>query len=146
MNAFDKIKKSWWVILSFIMFLNGFGFIYIGVKYSNRNWIMEGVMYELQWFIYLIYFSIFGGPQPGISHPSSLIILFALILLFVSVIRSVWVAVKLSDIYDNEEKYTIQATSLNSTKDVKNTKDSNSGIACCLCILIIFIIFVIIAL
>ena len=132
MNVFDKIKKSWWVILSIIMFLNGFGFIYIGVKYNNRNWILEGIMYELPWFLYFLFFSIFGNPMDTPLNPSYLIVAFAFIMLFVSVIRSIWVAVKLSDVYENEEKYTISSTSLNSSKDLKNTKDTNSGIACCL--------------
>lgn len=146
MNVFDKIKKSWWVILSFIMFLNGFGFIYIGVKYNNRNWLLEGVMYELPWFLYFVFFAIYGGSKAGISNPSSVIIAFAVILMFVSIIRSVWVAVKLADVYENEEKYTLQSTSLNSTKEIKNTNDAHNGIGCCLCILIIFIIFIFIAL
>ena len=146
MNIFDKIKKSWWVLLSLIIFLNGFGFIYIGVKYNNRNWLLEGVMYELPWFLYFVIFAIFGGPKVGFLNPSYLIIVFALILLFVSIIRSVWVAVKLSDVYENEEKYTIQSTSLNGTKELKNTNDTHSGIGCCLCVLIIFIIFMFIAL
>ena len=32
MNIIDKLIKSWWVILSFIPFVNGAGFIYIGSK------------------------------------------------------------------------------------------------------------------
>ena len=53
MNLTEKIKNSWWVILSFIIFLNGLGFMYIGFKHNNRNWILEGITYEFPWFFYL---------------------------------------------------------------------------------------------
>lgn len=138
MNTLEKIKKSWWVILSFIMMLNGFGFIYIGSKHNNKNWIIEGVIYELPWFLYFVMFGIYGRPL-GLNVPGMFLFL-GVLLLFVSIIRSVWVAVKLADVYDNEEKYTIQSTVL--TKPSQNKgKDSFSKLGCCLCILIIFLVF-----
>ena len=145
MDIFDKIKKSWWVILSFIMFLNGFGFIYIAVKYNNRNWLLEGVMYELPWFLYFIMFAMYGGPRYGILNPTLLILLLAMLLYFVSIIRSVWLAVKLWDVYENEEKYTISSTSLK--KDNNNESGSfNNNILCCVFLIVIFIIFAAVAL
>lgn len=146
MNIFEKIKKSWWVILSFIMFLNGFGFIYIAVKYNNKNWLMEGVMYEIPWFLYFIFFGLFGNPNASSINPSMLVLLLAVLLLFVSIIRSFWVAIKLSDVYENEEKYTISSTSLNNSHKSSEAKDFNSNLACCLCIFVIFLIFVVVIL
>lgn len=140
MNTLEKIKRSWWVLLSFIFFLNGFGFIYIGSKHSNRNWILEGIIYELPWFLYFIIYRIYGAPV-GMNTTGTFIFL-AVVLMFVSIIRSVWVAVKLGDVYDNEEKYTIQSTVL-TKQNVKKTNDSNSSIGCCLCIIVIFIVFMI---
>lgn len=144
MNTFEKIKKSWWVILSFIMFLNGFGFIYIGTKHNNKNWILEGIIYELPWFLYIIIVARYG--VINIPNPSALMVLLAVLLLFISIIRSVWVAVKLGDVYDNNEKYTIQTTVLDNHKTTQNDSNSKSKIGCCLCILVIFLIFVMIAL
>lgn len=143
MNTIEKIKRSWWVILSFIIFLNGFGFIYIGAKHNNRNWILEGVIYELPWFLYFVVYGLYGAPIG--FNVTGTFILIAIILLFISIIRSVWVAVKLADVYENEEKYTIQSTVL--TKQApKKDNDSNSTIGCCLCLILIFIVFMIIAL
>lgn len=144
MNVLEKIKKSWWVILSFIMFLNGFGFIYIGLRENNRNWLIEGIIYELPWFIYLIFFGIYDLPLFSIT-PTHLILLLAFILLFVSIIRSIWVAVKLADVYDNEEKYAIQVTELKSNPS-QDQDSPFASLGCCLCIIVIFILFVIIAL
>lgn len=143
MNTIEKIKRSWWVIISFIMFLNGFGFIYIGSKHNNKNWILEGIMYELPWFLYFVIYGIYGVPN-GFNVTATFIVL-SVILMFISIIRSIWVAVKLADVYENEEKYTIQTTVL--TKQTqKKEDDSKSTMGCCLCIIIIFIIFFIIAL
>ena len=146
MNIFEKIKKSWWVILSFIMFLNGFGFIYIAVKYNNKNWLLEGVMYELPWFLYFVFYALFGAPSVIPMNQSMLILLLAVLLLFVSIIRSVWVAIKLADVYENEEKYTISSTSLNNSKNSNENKDFNSNLACCLCALVIFFVFIVVIL
>ena len=138
MNLAEKIKNSWWVILSFIIFLNGLGFIYIGFKHNNRNWILEGITYEFPWFFYFIVFAAYG-----ISTPSTLIVTFAVILMLIGIIRSVWVAIKLADIYDNNEKYTIKQTNLNNSANRQDTgRDSHMG--CCFCLLCIFIIFAII--
>lgn len=144
MNVLGKIKRSWWVLLSFIMFINGFGFIYIAVKYNNKNWLLEGIIYELPWFLYLLYVAIFGVPLLKINPASGMAVI-AILLLFVSIIRSVWVAVKLADVYDNEEKYTIQTTQL-TKKTNKVTDSKKSTIGCCVCIIVLFIIFAIIAL
>lgn len=144
MNTVDKIKNSLWVIPSFIAYLNGLGFIYIGFKHNNRNWILEGVMYELPWCIYLIFFAKYGAVN-DMAHPSRLIITFASILLLVSIIRSIWVAVKLCDVYDNEEKYTIKPIILNNKSNVNGNNGSNSNTGCCLCIIAIFVIFAVIA-
>ena len=138
MNLAEKIKNSWWVILSFVMFLNGLGFMYIGFKHNNRNWVLEGITYELPWFFYFIIFAIYGQ-----SIPTSLIISFSLILMLISVIRSVWVAIKLAEVYGNNEKYTIRQTNLNHS--VKNQNGNGSHhVGCCFCMICIFIIFALI--
>lgn len=141
MSILEKIKRSWWVILSFIMFLNGFGFIYIGLKHNNKNWVLEGITYEIPWFFYFIVFATCGNPSIAVTA----IISFALILLLVSIIRSIWVAVKLADVYDNTQKYTIQQTALNSHKQVQTDDNNSSKMGCCLCIICLFILFAIIS-
>lgn len=135
MNLTEKIKISWWVILSFIMFLNGLGFLYIGFKHNNKNWILEGITYEVPWFFYFIIFASYG-----VSQPSTMILGFAFLLMLVSIIRSVWVAVKLADVYKNNEKYTIKKTNLKNTAGQQNNNGSAS-VGCCLCLILIFLIF-----
>ena len=146
MNIFEKIRRSWWVILSFIIFINGTGFLYIGSKHNNRNWIIEGIAYEIPWLLYFVYFGIFGQPTLNFLIPSSIILLLAIMLLFVSVVRSVWVAVKLADVYDNMEKYTVQSTVLDTRKKKEENENFKATLGCCLCIIVIFIMFVIVVL
>ena len=138
MNTLEKIKRSWWVILSFIIMINGFGFIYIGTKHNNKNWIIEGAIYELPWFLYFVMVARYGPPL-GLNIPGMFLFL-SMLLLFIGIIRSVWVAVKLADVYDNEEKYTIQSTVL-TKESQKKGKDSISKLGCCLCMFVIFIVF-----
>ena len=145
MNIIEKIKKSWWVILSFIFFLNGFGFVYIGFKHSNRNWLIEGIMYEIPWLFYFIFYGIFGTPiQPGLN-PTYVIVIIAVMLLFVSIIRSIWVAVKLVDVYENNEKYTIKSTELNNVNNVSDNVNFTGKMGCCICVIVIFLLFAIMA-
>ena len=138
MNIFDKIKSSWWVILSFIFFINGVGFIYIGFKHNNRNWVFEGIAYEIPWVFYFIYYGIYG-----LITPTELVVSFAMILMLISVIRSVWVAIKLIDVYENNEKYTIKQTNLNNSRQIHKNNADSSKMGCCFCLICIFIIFLI---
>jgi hypothetical protein len=140
MNTFDKIKKSWWVILSFIMFLNGLGFMYIGFKHNNRNWVIEGITYELPWFFYFIVFGIYGGTSPSMT-----LVGFAAVLMLISIIRSIWVAVKLLDVYGNNEKYVIKQTKLSHTVNNQNNQTNSSNFACCICIFCIFFVMALLA-
>lgn len=144
MSPLEKIKRSWWVILSLIMFLNGFGFIYIGTKHNNKNWILEGIIYELPWFLYFIVYAIYGLPLE--FNITATFVLLALVMLFISIIRSIWVAVKLADVYDNEEKYTIQSTVLTNESKPNKKDESKNNLGCCLCIIVIFILFMIVIL
>lgn len=141
MNLFDKIKTSWWVILSFVFFLNGVVFIYIGFKHNNRNWILEGITYEIPWVAYFIFFAAYKT-----AAPTQLVMALALILMLISVIRSIWVAIKLIDVYENNEKYTIKQTNLNNVRTNQNKDNNSSSLGCCLCLICIFILFLIVLL
>lgn len=46
-TIFQKITSSLWVLCSLIPFFNGLGFVYIGNKYANAKWFLEGILYEL---------------------------------------------------------------------------------------------------
>ena len=141
MNIADKIKNSWWVILSFIFFINGVGFVYIGFKHNNRNWVLEGAAYEIPWIFYFIYFGMYEmAPQ------TQLVMSFAFIMMLVSIIRSIWVAIKLIDVYENNEKYTINQSNINRKSVPQNNNDNSSHLGCCLCVICIFILFAIFAL
>ena len=133
MSLFKKIKNSWWVVFSFIMMINGVGFIYIGFRHENRNWIMEGVTYEVPWFFYFIFFAIHGLFAP----PTVAALAFAFLMMLVSVIRSIWVGIKLADVCEHYEKYTIKQTNLNK---IFNKSDNKSGLNCCAGLLSIFIV------
>jgi len=143
MNVIEKIKRSWWVILSFIMFINGFGFVYIGLKQNNKHWVMEGITYEIPWLIYFVYYIMFNVHAVGFQNPTGFILTFAGMLLLVSIVRSFWVAIKLADVYDNEEKYTVRPTVMNKQKVAKKNDGFSSWCSCCLCIFIIIVVFAI---
>ena len=137
MNVIEKLKRLWWIILSFIPFINGFGFIYIGFKNNNKNWVLEGIIYEIPWIFCIIYSqnqNIFEG-----------LFIIAIVVTFISIIRSIWVAIKLFDVYDNEDKYTIRQTVVNNTKVEKGNITQPQKMGCCLCVFLIFIVFAIMA-
>ena len=144
MDTFDKIKKSWWVLLPLTIAFPGFGFIYIGLKSSNRNWIIEGITYQLPFFFYFAASTIYPA-SIMITYYIWLILLAALIAL----IRSVMLALKLIEVYEMDErpKITIStnvASSPGSSAGNKKDKDFDWG-NCCGCIILIFIIFAIIS-
>lgn len=129
------------------MIFPGFGFIYIGLKSSNRNWILEGVTYELPFFFYLLAAMVF--PVDIIFRYYFLIIILAVL---IALLRSIMVAIKLFDVYDLDETPIVTKVSAsdNSSSRVSNTvskvKDKDSHLSeCCCCVIVIFIVFALIS-
>ena len=137
MNALEKIKRSWWVIFSVLIIFNGFGFIYIGAIHDNKNWILEGVIYEIPW--------VFGIIFGNFDSILDVYVAIAMILMLVSIVRSVWVAIKLGDVYDNEDKYAIQTTVLNNPNAAQDNSDFPTTLACASCLVLIFVAYAILA-
>ncbi len=142
MNTFEKIKKSWWVLFPLTFIFPGFGFIYIGLKASNKNWIIEGITYEIPWLFYFIACSMF---------PARIMVLYYIWLLllaaFIALVRSIMVALKLIEVYEKNDTPQISATTVSSGSTTNaNNKDNDSKWAnCCGCLILIFIIFAIIS-
>ena len=91
MNLSEKIVRSWWVIISLISFLNGFGFVYIGFRTKNLNWVLEGLIYEIPWIFMTAYVDtkIFGA-----------YVAVAILLQLISFVRSIWVDMKYLDMLE----------------------------------------------
>jgi len=85
MNTLEKLLRSWWVLISFISFINGFGFIYMGFITQNRVWVLEGLTYEIPWLFLVVY------QQPDIFGALSAV---ALLVQLIGIVRSIWVDMK----------------------------------------------------
>ena len=146
MNTFEKIKKSWWVLFPFTFLFPGVGFIYIGIKASNRNWIIEGITYQMPWVFYLIASAMFSS-KVMVEYYGWLLILAVLIAL----VRSIMVAIKLMGVYEKNDVKRISATTYSTPNSggstaTSNKKDNDSKWpACCACLILIFIIFAIVS-
>ena len=141
MNIFEKIKKSWWVLFPFTFLFPGFGFIYIGLKASNKNWIIEGITYQIPWLFYLIASAMFTS---GVMLPYYIWLL--ILAVFIALIRSIMVALKLMEVYEKNDVPQMSATTSGNSAASSNIKDNDSNWpACCACLVFIFIIFAIIS-
>ena len=88
-------------MVSFIPFLNGLGFAYIGAKEFNNKWIKEGLIYEVPWFLMFLFLYTEGAS----------VFFCALGFLFelVSIIRSIMVYLKNKDVLiDDDEESSIE--------------------------------------
>jgi len=78
-NDGNKLFNLYWMIFSFIPFINGFGIFLAGKKTSKRSWIFEGLLYEI----------------PVIMHflliPSALTFSLVFLSVIVSIVRSVMI-------------------------------------------------------
>ena len=83
-SAFSTLEKTFLILLSFIPIINGLTFIYMGSKESNRNWIIEGFVYELPWILMFLclYNDDLGTTLAG----------FALLFMFICILRTVYVS------------------------------------------------------
>ena len=123
MNTTDKIKKSWWVLFPFTFIFPGVGFIYIGMKFDNKKWILEGITYEVPWFFYLLSSSIYP------SHVMLVYYVWILLLAaFIALVRSIMVAIKLVDVYEMGE--TPKVASSSSTSSIAKAREDSKIGAC----------------
>lgn len=136
MDAFEKIKRSWWVIFPFTLFLPGLGFVYIGLKSDNKKWILEGITYELPTFFYILASAVYSFQV--MAHYYFVLIVLAALIAF---IRSIMVAFKLLDVYDKNDSPVIQ---VGTGGTINKDKDSDWPV-CCGCLIVIFIIFAVIS-
>ena len=83
-SAFSTLEKIFLIIVSFIPFLNGMTFVYMGSKESNKNWIIEGLVYELPWFLQFLfaYDESIGTALAG----------FGLLFMFICLLRTLYVS------------------------------------------------------
>ncbi|MBO5840108.1 MAG: hypothetical protein J6Q86_01605 [Methanobrevibacter sp.] len=83
-SAFSTLEKTFLILLSFILIINGLTFVYMGSKESNRNWIIEGFVYELPWILLFlfVYNDDLGTTLAG----------FALLFMFICILRTVYVS------------------------------------------------------
>lgn len=137
MDTIDKIKKSWWVIFPFTFIFPGVGFIYIGLKADNRNWILEGITYELPWFFYFLASAKFSSEVMAAYY-----VWIILLVMFIALVRSIMVAIKLLEVYEKEEPKP-KVYSATSTSSSSNSKENDGLKSCCVCIIFIFIVFAI---
>ena len=83
-SAFSTLEKTFLILLSLFPFLNGMTFVYMGSKESNRNWIIEGLVYELPWFLQFLF-----------AYNDDLATTFAgfgLLFMFICLLRTVYVS------------------------------------------------------
>lgn len=98
-STIDRIISSLWVALSFLPFMNGIGFLYVGSKTFRGSWFLEGIVYELPWIAMFLFMPlhqwamIFAAAGAGMIFS---IIAFA---------RSLIVNKEYQNILDNNEPY-----------------------------------------
>ncbi|MBE6486087.1 MAG: helix-hairpin-helix domain-containing protein [Methanosphaera stadtmanae] len=98
--SFWKIINLFWILLIFIPFFNGLGFIYAGWRVNETKWIDEGIFYMIP-FIFLSFTVI-----------NNIIIYSALLLLIIGIIRAFMIVQpflkKLEEKNSNVKDYSIQ--------------------------------------
>lgn len=98
--SFWKIINLFWILLIFIPFFNGLGFIYAGWRVNETKWIDEGIFYMIP-FIFLSFTII-----------NNIIIYSALLLLIIGIIRAFMIVQpflkKIEEKNSNVKDYSIQ--------------------------------------
>ena len=106
----EKPFTSLWIIFSFILFLNGFGFIYLFLKTKKKELLYEGLFYEVAWVLYMMLFSL-----PFIGNFA---LFLALLIHLISIIRSFMVH------FDLLREYKSKGESLSKRMNSKTQKST----------------------
>ena len=101
-SAFSTLEKTFLILLSFILIINGLTFVYMGSKESNRNWIIEGFVYELPWILLFlfVYNDDLGTTLAG----------FALLFMFICILRTVYVSFTYKKEIGSNSRESVRAT------------------------------------
>ena len=107
-SVFSKLVKSLWILAAFIPVLNGLGFAYIGAKEFKREWFIEGLIYELPWFLAFLFINA--------SAVMGFFIIVGLLGVLLSIIRTFYVYSKNKDILigDDPESQVVLEKSISS--------------------------------
>ena len=131
----SSVRKYLWAIPSFIPLINGVGFIHLGNKFNNTNWIIEGIIYEIPWI-----FAIFVANKDPMFK-------FAYVMYTIGILRTFWILAKYPDEYVEIKKLNDKLNNVKDNVTGKTSQDDSNGCSCCygmsILIVILFIIFVI---
>lgn len=123
-SILQKFTSSLWVILSFVMFLNGTGLIVIGLIKNNRSWIMEGIIYEIIVVITIV----------TINMTEDYFVVIYILSWLLSILRSIYICVKLlreenynkpNQFNQNNQNYNNYQQNHNNT--INNTQNYNDN-------------------
>lgn len=106
-KSLDKPLSMTYAICSFIPYLNGLSFIFLGNKVSKKSLMIEGIIYEIPWFLLILFMG------------NSIVASIAVVLTFVSQIRSVQI-----NFTDDKLSYTVNANEKINSKQAKGIKDA----------------------
>ena len=101
-TTFQKIVHSLWIIFTFIFFLNGIGFIYIGLKVNEIKWVISGIIYEIPWILCFIFVDAPDSTFDIVAGISFLLMIISIIHAFL--IRSKYLR-KLESMQNRENHY-----------------------------------------
>ena len=82
--VFGNLEKAFLILVSFIPLINGMSFVYMGSKESNFKWIIEGLIYELPWFLLMLV--LYNDPL------GEKLALLGLLFMFIGIARTIYVA------------------------------------------------------
>ena len=101
--AFSTLEKTFLILLSFFPFINGMTFVYMGSKESNFKWIIEGLVYEIPWFLQFLFAenddlaTTFAG--------------FGLLFMFICLLRTLYVSFTYKKEFDTNSRPMIKKSS-----------------------------------
>ncbi len=116
-----KVVNLLWVIFSFIFVLNGLGIIYAAKKVDNRNWLIEGIIYQAI-AIMLLLLAGFNVSSIGVAFT-----LFYLLSWLICIIRTPFIAKKYLEILrlKNNSNMNYQQTNQYNQNPIQNESNVN---------------------
>lgn len=103
-STFKRIINNLWILVAFIPLVNGMGIVYVGAKTSNRQWIEEGLIYEIPGILMFLTLGIINPTNYSLGMIlGPVILLLVLVSIVISIIRSVMIRSKYKRMRENEK-------------------------------------------
>ena len=124
-----EILHSLWIIPSIIVFINGLGLMYTGLRVHKRQWFIEGVIYELPYILFQVIFNdVYTNDPMNMTLRMLSFLAISLSLIRSIMIRKTFIQLLKNEKHSDVEDLSTHSSSISEINAIENNKNQKINI------------------